>query len=258
MKTILQRSAMILLTAVGTFAQVQPPLQSPPIAPRFGPPGTYGGGYGVAQPAAKPSTKNYQIELTIQRGDKTARYKLTLNSGSVNTELIDRFNETEDGGAPRTISFSLNLSPFDDGGGEAVVTINRLIPFKTKAEIKGVEKEVTLIKSIPLMTKVALTPGEPVMLFEDEQEKISLTLSESGGDSSARAQCISNLRQIDGAQEQWALENKAKLGDAVSAKDVALFIKGGMPHCPDGGVYTIGAVGAAPRCSIPAHSLQSR
>jgi hypothetical protein len=202
-------------------------------------------------------TKNYQLELTIQRGDKAAHYKLTLNSGSVNTELIDRFNETEEGAAPRTISFSLNLAPSDDGGGEAVVTINRFVPYKTKAEVKGVEREVTQIKSIPLMTKVALTPGEPVMLFEDEQETISLTLSDSGGGSSSRARCISNLRQIDGAKEQWALENKAKLGDAVPAKDVAFFIKGGMPHCPDGGVYTIGAVGVAPRCSIPAHSIEA-
>jgi hypothetical protein len=120
-----------------------------------------------------------------------------------------------------------------------------------------VEKEVTQVKSIPLMTKVALTPGDPVMLFEDEQEKISLTLSDSGAGSSARAQCITNLRQIDGAKEQWALENKAKLGDGVPAKDLARFIKGGMPHCPDGGVYSIGPIDVLPRCSIPAHSLEA-
>ena len=32
--------------------------------------------------------------------------------------------------------------------------------------------------------------------------------------------CINNLRQIDGAKEQWALENKKNQGDAVVVADV--------------------------------------
>src|SRR3954467_8216420 len=109
MRTLLKNGLMILLIAVGTFAQGQPP----PSGPRFPQPGGFGGGYGVAQPAAKPSTNNYQLELAIQRSNKTARYKLTLNSGAVTTELMDRFAEHQEGLPPQTISLNVVFSPFE-------------------------------------------------------------------------------------------------------------------------------------------------
>jgi len=63
--------------------------------------------------------------------------------------------------------------------------------------------------------------------------------------------CINNLRQIDGAIEQWALENKKKDGDTVSSTDVGPYIKGGtVPNCPaDNSAYTVSAVGTAPTCA---------
>lgn len=67
--------------------------------------------------------------------------------------------------------------------------------------------------------------------------------------------CINNLRQIDGAKEQWALENNKKTGTPVTESDIAPFLRGGFPVCPQGGHYTIGPVGTTPRCSIPGHSL---
>ena len=87
MKTILQSTAMILLIAVGSFAQpsVQPSVRTVP-AHRVGL-------QSLGSQSGPLSTKNYQLELTIQRGEKVARYKLTLNGGSVSTELMDRFAE---------------------------------------------------------------------------------------------------------------------------------------------------------------------
>ena len=71
--------------------------------------------------------------------------------------------------------------------------------------------------------------------------------------------CINNLRLIDGAKQQWALEN-GKKGDAVPTfQDLKRYIGRGdgvLPNCPDGGTYTIGAVSNAPTCSIPGHSIQ--
>src|ERR1041385_2010247 len=59
--------------------------------------------------------------------------------------------------------------------------------------------------------------------------------------------CINNLRQIDGAKEQWALENKKKTGDAVQDSDITPYIKGlVMPTCPAGGTYTTGPVNTNP------------
>ena len=68
--------------------------------------------------------------------------------------------------------------------------------------------------------------------------------------------CINNLRQIDAAKQQWALENGRKASDVPTAADLKPFFKNGaFPTCPSGGTYTIGAVSNAPTCSIPGHKL---
>jgi prepilin-type N-terminal cleavage/methylation domain-containing protein len=68
-----------------------------------------------------------------------------------------------------------------------------------------------------------------------------------------RNACINNLRQIDGAKEQWALENKKSAGSAVVEGEVNEYIKGKTkPKCPGGGEYTYNAVDAAPECSLKA------
>ena len=67
--------------------------------------------------------------------------------------------------------------------------------------------------------------------------------------------CINNLRQIDGAKEQWALETKKSAGAATTASEVDAYIKGGAPTCPAGGSYTYQAVDTNPSCSITGHTL---
>ena len=73
--------------------------------------------------------------------------------------------------------------------------------------------------------------------------------------------CQENLVKIDGAKEQWALENNSGPGATVSqsalvAADGSGYIKS-MPLEPSGGSYTIGNVGANPTCSTayPGHSI---
>lgn len=68
--------------------------------------------------------------------------------------------------------------------------------------------------------------------------------------------CINNLRQIDGAKQQWTLENKKELTDTPTQSEVAAYLKDGqLPICPAGGAYTINAVGKDPACSVPKHRL---
>jgi chromosome segregation ATPase len=71
-----------------------------------------------------------------------------------------------------------------------------------------------------------------------------------------RNTCINNLRQIDGAKQQWALE-KNKAVDAVpTVKDLLPYLKGGVfPVCPDGGTYFINSVEAVPTCTVAGHAL---
>jgi len=68
--------------------------------------------------------------------------------------------------------------------------------------------------------------------------------------------CINNLRQIDAAKNQWALEKGKKAGDVLTVDDIRVYlIHNQLPVCPAGGSYIIGAVGENPTCSVPGHKL---
>jgi hypothetical protein len=67
--------------------------------------------------------------------------------------------------------------------------------------------------------------------------------------------CINNLLQMHGAMQQWALENKKDVSAVATANDVSPYLKDGIPKCPAGGTYTLGAVSEPPKCSIPGHAL---
>ena len=62
--------------------------------------------------------------------------------------------------------------------------------------------------------------------------------------------CINNLRMIDNAKQQWALENRKGDTDTPGEDDVKVYIKNErMPTCPGSGTYTITAVNTDPTCS---------
>jgi hypothetical protein len=75
------------------------------------------------------------------------------------------------------------------------------------------------------------------------------------------AACINNLRQIDGAKQQWALENNKTSNDVPTMDDLRIYMgrgpQGVIPRCPGGGTYLLGRVGEDPRCSIggPSHTM---
>ena len=64
--------------------------------------------------------------------------------------------------------------------------------------------------------------------------------------------CINNLRQIDAAKNEFALEKGKANGYVVTEDDIKPYIKldadGNLPKCPSGGKYTIGKVGENPTC----------
>jgi chromosome segregation ATPase len=74
-----------------------------------------------------------------------------------------------------------------------------------------------------------------------------------------RNACINNLRQIDGAKNEWALENNKTDGAVPAEQDLFPYLHllegQTFPVCPSGGTYTIGAIGVNPTCSIPGHVL---
>jgi chromosome segregation ATPase len=71
-----------------------------------------------------------------------------------------------------------------------------------------------------------------------------------------RNTCINNLRQIDGAKQQWALEKNKTLDAVPTARDLLPYLKdGAFPVCPDGGTYSINSVDALPTCTVAGHVL---
>ena len=64
--------------------------------------------------------------------------------------------------------------------------------------------------------------------------------------------CINNLRQIDGAIQQWALEQKKDPAATVAFTDISPYLKNSV-ICPSGGTtfansYTVSDVATKPVC----------
>ena len=77
--------------------------------------------------------------------------------------------------------------------------------------------------------------------------------------------CINNLRQIDDAANQFALEKHKRTGQAINFPDdltpyIRLNANSSIPPCPAGGVYSCDTVGGSPTCDLstasPPHILE--
>ncbi|HTY86644.1 MAG TPA: hypothetical protein VMB80_04200 [Candidatus Acidoferrum sp.] len=96
--------------------------------------------------------------------------------------------------------------------------------------------------------------------MQEETQQAGST-PETGGDTTASAAaqlnaCINNLREIDAAKQQWALENNRPANAVPTAQALLPYLPDGLfPVCPAGGIYAINAVGVPPTCSVPGHAL---
>ena len=103
---------------------------------------------------------------------------------------------------------------------------------------------------------------------QEQLQEIEAENEQAAADQQAQAQavaqtevqernaCIANLRLIYAAKQAWALDKNKSDSDVPTEQDLLPYLKGNVfPVCPSGGVYTIGAVGVLPTCSIPGHVL---
>jgi prepilin-type N-terminal cleavage/methylation domain-containing protein len=72
--------------------------------------------------------------------------------------------------------------------------------------------------------------------------------------TSQKNACINNLRQIDGAVQQWALETKQAGNAAVTFDNISGYLKNAV-ICPSGGTafsdsYSVSTVTAKPTCQL--------
>ena len=80
--------------------------------------------------------------------------------------------------------------------------------------------------------------------------------------------CVLNLLNVQRAKGWWMRGNERAISDTPTWNDLKEYIESsggwyglynGIPHCPDGGTYTINRVGEPSTCSVggPDHSLKS-
>lgn len=62
--------------------------------------------------------------------------------------------------------------------------------------------------------------------------------------------CSNNLMRIEGAKQQWALENKAKAGDTVALENILPYLGGTLTCNIPTGTYIVGKVGEEPKCTV--------
>jgi hypothetical protein len=88
--------------------------------------------------------------------------------------------------------------------------------------------------------------------LQTEKQQIAI----AGASVIEQNSCGNNLRQIDAAKLQWALEKDRPADSVPTVEDLLPYLKSGLfPACPAGGTYSINAVGEPPTCSIPGHGL---
>ncbi len=75
--------------------------------------------------------------------------------------------------------------------------------------------------------------------------------------SSQASSCINNMRQIDSASQEFAIEKGKTVGSPINfPSDLTPYIKlnsvSSIPPCPAGGTYTVATVGGIPsvQCSL--------
>lgn len=76
-------------------------------------------------------------------------------------------------------------------------------------------------------------------------------------ETSQKNACLNNVRQLDGAAQQWALESKSASTVTPTAANVTDYLKA-YPTCPAGGGYSflpLSTVGGSAKCSLAGHAV---
>jgi len=100
------------------------------------------------------------------------------------------------------------------------------------------------------------TTAQQLQQMQAQNQQLRTTVVQQGVQVLQRNACINNLRQLDAAKQQWALEHNMTAAAMPTAQDIAPYLKNNpLPVCPAGGTYTLNDLSKPPTCSIPGHAL---
>jgi TolA-binding protein len=127
-------------------------------------------------------------------------------------------------------------------------------------QVQTAQSQISVAQAEALRAKSAQTAQASAAQDQQAQldafrQRYGLVAANATDQDKANA-CINNLRQIDGAKQQWALENKKDANAVPVVNDLLPYFKAGaMPGCPGGGSYTLNNVSMVPTCTIPGHVI---
>jgi hypothetical protein len=76
-------------------------------------------------------------------------------------------------------------------------------------------------------------------------------------DQDLAAQCRRNLRQINGAMQLCAVENRLTTNSVFTSEQILPYFRDQrIPNCPSDGTYTFGSLTNDPTCSILGHTFR--
>ncbi len=123
---------------------------------------------------------------------------------------------------------------------------------KVMAEKAETDKRVSELKKTQIEVRREKLASENQQLQQRTKE------AQSAAFASTQQACFQMMKQIQGAKEQWALENRKDATGLPTAENLALYFKGIQFKCPGGGTHTINYVGQLPICSVHGSLAEAR
>jgi hypothetical protein len=121
-----------------------------------------------------------------------------------------------------------------------------------QAQAQGAQEQVAAMRANPQQPATAAQPNAAAQAAFAAR----YGLTPANSEQAKATLCINNLRMIEAAKAQWALQKGKPKGALLTAADIAPYLRSNtVPTCPSGGIYTLNPVGIPPLCSIPGHVL---
>ena len=103
------------------------------------------------------------------------------------------------------------------------------------------------------------TARTALQLQQEHLQQLQDEKQQAAAEAANTAACIANLRLIDSAKQQWALDKNKDPNSVPTGQDLLPYFKDGVfPVCPDGGVYTLNSMAEAPACTITGHVIPAQ
>jgi hypothetical protein len=131
------------------------------------------------------------------------------------------------------------------------ILTNQVAQWRTSLEQLNSESQSNAQHLATARTALRLQSAHLQQLQDESQQILDASVSVI-----QRKTCINNLRLIDDAKQQWAVDFNKPPNAVPPVKELLPYFKDKIfPECPSGGTIYLNAVNEVPTCSISGHTL---